>query len=73
MSHPAATGALHHPIEERCDRCYTGRMRWRRRLGFAMGGLLLLLIVIILINSGLGVDSDETITDRNRPEIVGER
>ena len=34
--------------------------------------LALGLFALILINSGLGVDRDETITDLNRPEIVGE-
>ena len=47
----------------------------RRRTKLITGGALfgLALIFMLLLNSSLGVDRDETITDLNRPEIVGER
>lgn len=47
-------------------------MRLRRYLLISVGSILLVLLMIILIQSGLGVDSDVTITDSHRPEIVGE-
>ncbi len=47
-------------------------MRLRRVLLITVGSIFFVLLMIILIQSGLGVDSDETITDSNRPEIVGE-
>ncbi len=49
-----------------------GDMRLRRLLLISLGSVLFVLLVIILIQSGLGVDSDVTITDSNRPEIVGD-
>lgn len=49
-----------------------GGMRLRRFLLISLGSVLFVLLVIILIQSGLGVDSDVTITDSNRPEIVGD-
>lgn len=51
---------------------YTGGMRLRRYLLISVGSILFVLLMIILIQSGLGVDSDVTITDSNRPEIVGD-
>ena len=47
-------------------------MRLGRLLLISLGSVLFVLLVIILIQSGLGVDSDVTITDSNRPEIVGD-
>lgn len=47
-------------------------MRWRSRLGKVVGALLLGLLLLIALNSGLGVDREETFTDLHRPEIVGE-
>ena len=49
-----------------------GSMRLRRLLLISLGSVIFVLLVIILIQSGLGVDSDVTITDSNRPEIVGD-
>ena len=43
----------------------------RRALFITVGSVLVVLLMIILLQTGLGVDSDVTITDRNRPEIVG--
>ena len=43
----------------------------RRALFITVGSVLFVLLMIILLQTGLGVDSDVTITDRNRPEIVG--
>ena len=43
----------------------------RRVLFITVGSVLFVLLMIILLQTGLGVDSDVTITDRNRPEIVG--
>ena len=43
----------------------------RRVLFITVGSVLAVLLMIILLQTGLGVDSDVTITDRNRPEIVG--
>ncbi len=48
-------------------------MRLQLKLALAGAALIVGLLIVILINSSLGVDSDETITDLNRPEIVGER
>ncbi|MDE2640869.1 MAG: hypothetical protein OXI03_09840 [Chloroflexota bacterium] len=45
----------------------------RRKIVLWVGALLLGLLVLILINSSLGVDSDETYTDLHRPQIVGEQ
>lgn len=36
------------------------------------GGIVLLMLLIVVLQSGLGVDSDDTITDSQRPEIVGD-
>ena len=49
-----------------------GGMRLRRLLLISLGSVIFVLLMIILIQSGLGVDSDVTITDSNRPEIVGD-
>lgn len=46
--------------------------RARRLLLTIVGSILLVLLMIFLIQSELGVDSEETITDSHRPEIVGE-
>lgn len=46
--------------------------RLRRPILLTAGGIVLLLLLIVLLQSGLGVDSDETITDSHRPEIVGD-
>ena len=45
----------------------------RLKLAIAGAAVLLGLVIVILLNSRLGVDRDETITDLNRPEIVGDR
>lgn len=45
----------------------------RRKIVLCVGALLLGLLFLILINSSLGVDSDETYTDLHRPQIVGEQ
>ena len=47
----------------------------QRRTKFIITGafLSLIFIFVLMLNSSLGVDSDETITNLNRPEIVGER
>ena len=46
--------------------------RVRRPILITVGGLIALFLLIALLQSGIGVDSDETITDRQRPEIVGD-
>ena len=46
--------------------------RLRRPVLIALSSVILVLLLIVLLQSGLGVDSDETITDSHRPEIVGE-
>ena len=46
-------------------------MALRRKIGLTLGLMLLGLLGLIAINSGLGVDRDETFTDLHRPEIVG--
>lgn len=48
-------------------------MRLQLKLAIAGAAVLLVLLIVILLNSRLGVDRDETITDLNRPEIVGDR
>jgi hypothetical protein len=45
----------------------------RRKIVLWVGALLLGLLLLILINSPLGVDSDETYTDLHRPQIVGDQ
>ena len=45
--------------------------RLRRPLFFVIGGIVLLMLLIVILQSGLGVDSEDTITDSHRPEIVG--
>ena len=45
--------------------------RVRRPVLFLVGGIVLLMLLIVVLQSGLGVDSDDTITDSQRPEIVG--
>ena len=47
-------------------------MRRQTKLIIAAVLFGLILIFFLLLNSSLGVDRDETITDRNRPQIVGE-
>lgn len=45
--------------------------RLKRPLLIVLGGAVLLMLLIVVLQSGLGVDSDDTITDSHRPEIVG--
>jgi len=45
--------------------------RLRRPLLIVIGGVVLLMLLIVILQSGLGVDNDVTITDSHRPEIVG--
>ena len=49
---------------------HAGR-RLRRPLMIALSSIVLLMLLIVILQSGLGVDSDDTITDSQRPEIVG--
>ena len=51
---------------------YTIPVRRQTKLIIAAVLFGLILIFFLLLNSSLGVDRDETITDRNRPQIVGE-
>ena len=46
--------------------------RLKRPLLIIVSGVVLLMLLIVVLQSGLGVDSDDTITDSQRPEIVGE-
>lgn len=48
-------------------------MRRRTKLLIATAFFGLAFIFLLLLNSSLGVDRDETITDLARPQIVGER
>ncbi len=43
----------------------------RKPLLIVVSGVIALLLLIVILQSGLGVDSDDTITDSQRPEIVG--
>ena len=45
--------------------------RLRRPLVIVVSGIVLLMLLIVILQSGLGVDNDVTITDSHRPEIVG--
>ena len=45
--------------------------RMRRPLLILVGAVILLMLAIVVLQSGLGVDSEDTITDSHRPEIVG--
>ena len=47
-------------------------MRVKRALIITIASIALALLFIILIQTGLGVDSEVTLRDSNRPEIVGE-
>ena len=51
---------------------YTARMALRRKIRTVIVAVFVGLVLIILLNSGLGVDADETFTDAHRPEIVGQ-
>ena len=44
----------------------------RRPLLIVVGSIIFVMLLIVVLQSGLGVDSDETITDSHRPEIVGD-
>ncbi len=46
--------------------------RLKRPLLILVSSIVLLMLLIVVLQSGLGVDSDDTITDSHRPEIVGE-
>ena len=46
--------------------------RLRRPLIIAVSGIVLLMLLIVILQTGLGVDSEVTITDSQRPEIVGD-
>ncbi len=46
--------------------------RIRKPLLIAVGAIVLMMMLIVILQSGLGVDSDDTITDSQRPEIVGD-
>ena len=48
-------------------------MQLRRKLAIAGGVLFLGFVLLILLNSSLGVDSEETFTDLHRPQIVGDQ
>ena len=45
--------------------------RLRKPLLIVISGVVLLMLLIVILQSGLGVDNDVTITDSHRPEIVG--
>ena len=45
--------------------------RLRKPLMIVVGGVIVVMLLIVVLQSGLGVDSDVTITDSHRPEIVG--
>lgn len=45
--------------------------RVRRPLLIVIGAVVIGMLLIVVLQSGLGVDSDVTITDSHRPEIVG--
>ena len=45
--------------------------RLRKPVLILIGGIVLVMLLIVILQSGLGVDSDDTITDSHRPEIVG--
>ena len=45
--------------------------RLKRPALILLSGVIILMLLIVVLQSGLGVDSDETITDSHRPEIVG--
>ena len=46
--------------------------RLRKPVMIVVGAVVLLMLLIVVLQSGLGVDSEDTITDSHRPEIVGE-
>lgn len=45
--------------------------RVRKPLLIAIGAVIIGMLLIVVLQSGLGVDNDITITDSHRPEIVG--
>lgn len=47
-------------------------MALRRKIRIVFVAVFVGLALIILINSSLGVDSEQTFTDAHRPEIVGQ-
>ena len=46
--------------------------RLRKPLIIVVGAVVLVVLLIALLQSGLGVDSEVTIRDSERPEIVGD-
>ena len=46
--------------------------RLRKPLIIMVGAVVLLVLLIAVLQSGLGVDSEVTIRDSERPEIVGD-
>ncbi len=46
--------------------------RVRKTVLILAGAVILLMLLIVVLQSGLGVDNDVTITDSHRPEIVGD-
>ena len=46
--------------------------RLRKPLIIVVGAIILLVLLIAVLQSGLGVDSEVTIRDSERPEIVGD-
>ncbi len=47
-------------------------LRLRKPLLIVIGAVILVVLLIALLQSGLGVDSEQTIRDSQRPEIVGD-
>ena len=47
-------------------------LRLRKPLLIVIGAVILVVLLIALLQSGLGVDSEQTIKDSQRPEIVGD-
>ena len=46
--------------------------RLRKPLIIVVTGIILVMLLVVVLQSGLGVDSEDTITDSQRPEIVGD-
>ncbi len=46
--------------------------RLRKPLLIVIGAVILVMLLIAVLQSGLGVDSEQTIKDSQRPEIVGD-
>ena len=71
MSADSVAGLVSRAARAAAELASRAGRRLRRPLMIVVSGVVLLMLLIVILQSGLGVDSDDTITDSQRPEIVG--